>query len=132
MGISRAWFLILRLAAAGRAWYRFGMNDPALPDAEQLRALVAEIAAAFMPFGKYGPAHFPPEGCPVMDLPLEYLAWFQMKGFPKGKLGRLMEQSFLLRTSGLDDLFAPFRQARGGRATGKKRPRVYRFTDSES
>lgn len=108
------------------------MNDPALPDAEQLRALVVEIAAAFMPFGKYGPARFPPEGCPVMDLPLEYFAWFQMKSFPKGRLGYLMEQCFLLRTSGFDDLFAPFRKARGGRATGKKRPRVYRFTDSES
>ena len=29
-----------------------------------------------MPFGKYGPLHFPPRGVPLYDLPVEYLAWF--------------------------------------------------------
>ena len=78
------------------------MNDPEIPDAEDLRKLVEEIAQTHIPFGMYGPAKYPPKGCPLMDVPQEYLAWFQAKGFPKGKLGRLMEQCLLLKGNGLD------------------------------
>ena len=81
------------------------MNDPEIPDAEDLRKLVEEIAQTHIPFGMYGPAKYPPKGCPLMDVPQEYLAWFQAKGFPKGKLGRLMEQCLLLKGNGLDSLF---------------------------
>ena len=95
------------------------MNDPEIPDAEDLRKLVEEIAQTHIPFGMYGPAKYPPKGCPLMDVPQEYLAWFQAKGFPKGKLGRLMEQCLLLKGNGLDSLFDPFRKANGGR---KKTP----------
>lgn len=56
-----------------------------------------------------------------MDVPQEYLAWFQAKGFPKGKLGRLMEQCLLLKGNGLDPLFDPFRKA-NGRTDEEKRP----------
>ena len=90
------------------------MNDPEIPDAEDLRKLVEEIAQTHIPFGMYGPAKYPPKGCPLMDVPQEYLAWFQAKGFPKGKLGRLMEQCLLLKGNGLDSLFDPFRKANGG------------------
>lgn len=85
------------------------------PDADALRALLAEIAAMHMPYGKYGPETYPPDGCPLMDLPTEYLDWFSMHAWPKGKLGRLMEQTLLIKNSGLDCLFAPFRAAAGGR-----------------
>lgn len=55
-----------------------------------------------------------------MDLPTEYLDWFWQHGWPKGKLGRLMEQTLLIKNSGLDRLFEPFRAAAGGR---RKYPR---------
>ncbi|MBE6435224.1 MAG: DUF3820 family protein [Akkermansia sp.] len=91
------------------------MQDAAIPSADDLRALLAEIAAMHMPYGMYGPANYPPEGCPLMDLPTEYLDWFWQRGWPKGKLGRLMEQTLLIKNSGLDALFEPFRRAQGGR-----------------
>ena len=102
------------------------MNDPEIPDAENLRKLVEEIAQTHIPFGMYGPAKYPPKGCPLMDVPQEYLAWFQAKGFPKGKLGRLMEQCLLLKGNGLDSLFDPFRKANGGTKKNARR-RVWDF-----
>lgn len=103
------------------------METPELPDGKKLKELLEQIAATHMPFGKYGPAQFPPKGCPIMDMPVEYLTWFKERGFPKGKLGMLMEQCWLIRANGLDALFDPFRQQNGGRATAKKRPRTYNF-----
>ena len=52
------------------------MQEAPIPTAEDLRALLAEIAAMHMPYGMYGPDNYPPEGCPLMDLPTEYLDWF--------------------------------------------------------
>lgn len=91
------------------------MEDAPIPSAEDLRALLVDIAAAHMPYGMYGPQTFPPDGCPLMDLPTEYLDWFWQRGFPKGKLGYLMEQCLLIKNAGLDRLFEPFRTAAGGR-----------------
>ncbi|MGN0868780.1 MAG: putative quorum-sensing-regulated virulence factor [Akkermansia sp.] len=91
------------------------MEDAPTPTAEDLRALLADIAAAHMPYGMYGPQTFPPDGCPLMDLPTEYLDWFWQRSFPKGKLGYLMEQCLLIKNAGLDRLFEPFRAAAGGR-----------------
>lgn len=79
-----------------------------------MRVLLADISEAYMPFGKYGPDNYPPKGCPITDLPSEYLEWFSLRGWPKGKLGHLMEQTFLIKNSGLDFIFDPFRKARGG------------------
>lgn len=91
------------------------MQEIPLPSAEELQALLGDIASATMPYGMYGPKTYPPKGCPLMDLPAEYLDWFQQKGWPKGKLGKLMEQTLLIKNSGLDRLFAPYRAAQGGR-----------------
>ena len=91
------------------------MQDAPIPSADELRALLAEIAAMHMPYGMYGPGNYPPDGCPLRDLPSEYLDWFWQRGWPKGKLGQLMEQTFLIKNSGLDSLFEPFRKAAGGR-----------------
>ena len=50
----------------------------------QMQKDLAEIGRTYMPFGKYGPAHYPPNGLPIYDLPAEYLMWFANKGgFPK-------------------------------------------------
>ena len=50
-----------------------------------------------MPFGKY-------QGYRLVDLPEEYLFWFQKKGFPDGELGRLMAFCLELKIEGLDGL----------------------------
>ncbi|RYD36200.1 MAG: hypothetical protein EOP86_06620, partial [Verrucomicrobiaceae bacterium] len=58
---------------------------------QNLAEILQAIAVMHMPFGKYGPQHYPPNGLPLHQLPAEYLIWFRQKGFPKGKLGRLLE-----------------------------------------
>lgn len=91
------------------------MEDVPLPSADELKALLQEIANTCMPYGMYGPKTYPPRGCPLMDLPTEYLDWFWQRGWPRGRLGYLMEQTLLIKNSGLDHLFHPYRAARGGR-----------------
>ena len=84
-------------------------------DRDDFRALLEEIGQAHMPFGKFGPADYPPHGVPLIDLPPEYLAWFKERGFPKGRLGELMEMVFEVKQCGADGVFAPIRQKNGGR-----------------
>ena len=98
------------------------MENVPIPGANELRELLVQIAEMHMPFGMYGSTRFPPKGCPISDLPAEYLDWFSQRGWPKGKLGYLMQQTFLIKNSGLDHLFTPFREARGGfrKYPGKK------------
>ena len=91
------------------------MSDFTEIDREDFRNLLEEIARVHMPFGKFGRKEYPPTGVPLMDLPIEYLAWFSERGFPKGRLGELMAQVWTIKSVGMDALFDPFRQARGGR-----------------
>ncbi len=75
-----------------------------------------EIGRTSMPFGKFGPAHFPPRGVPIYDLPVEYLGWFAVKaGFPKGRLGQLLEMVYHMKVEGLDHVFDGHRSKAGGR-----------------
>ncbi len=95
---------------------------------EDFRDLLAEIGRARMPFGKYGRGAFPPAGAPLMDLPVEYLVWFKMRGFPKGRLGELMAEVCAIKEAGMDTVFDPMRKALGGRfPLREKRPRERRF-----
>jgi uncharacterized protein (DUF3820 family) len=80
-----------------------------------LAADLADISRIHMPFGKYGPDHFPPSGVPLYDLPLEYHVWFERHGFPKGRLGELLRILHQLKTDGCDEVFDEFRRRRGGR-----------------
>ena len=89
-------------------------------DEERLRdfmaADLADIATVRMPFGKFGPAHFPPRGVPLYDLPVEYLAWFARKDcFPKGRLGELLRIVHQMKVDGLDEIFDQLRRRAGGR-----------------
>ena len=80
-----------------------------------------EIGSSFMPFGKYGPDHFPPRGVPLYDVPLEYLEWFRRRGFPQGRLGDLLKVLHQLKTDGCDEFFDEFRRKRGGRTRLRER-----------
>lgn len=51
-----------------------------------------------MPFGKY-------KDTLVCDLPVSYLEWFLRKGgFPKGKLGILLETVYEIKLNGLEEI----------------------------
>ena len=56
-----------------------------------------ELAHYKMPFGKY-------KGEYLVDIPEYYYTWFSQKGFPQGKLGRLMEEMREIKINGLEDL----------------------------
>lgn len=88
----------------------------------KMRADLEEIGRTRMPFGRFGPAHFPPNGVPLYDLPAEYLAWFASKGgFPRGRLGKLMEMVYQMKVDGSDMVFDPFRKRAGGRTNLRDR-----------
>ncbi|MGL6162013.1 DUF3820 family protein [Microbulbifer sp.] len=61
-----------------------------------------DIARMPMPFGKYA-------GRPLIDLPEAYLLWFANKGFPEGRLGRLMALALEVKTLGLEGLIEPLK-----------------------
>ena len=97
-------------------------------DREDFRNLLLEIGGKRMPFGKFGIKAYPPAGVPIMDLPIEYLAWFKERGFPKGRLGELLEQVFEIKAAGMDMVFDPLRTANGGRYPLREaRTRQHRF-----
>ena len=56
-----------------------------------------------MPFGKY-------KGRLICDLPVSYLEWFNRKGFPKGKLGMLLQTMYEIKLNGLDSLLSPIKE----------------------
>src|SRR6186713_642238 len=97
-------------------------NDIAQRMAEDLAA----IERMRMPFGKFGPQHFPPHGVPIFDLPVEYLAWFARKGFPKGRLGELLKIVHQMKVDGSDFAFDPMRKRKGGRTKlREEKPKVW-------
>ena len=56
-----------------------------------------KLAHTKMPYGKY-------EGRYLIDLPEYYVVWYHNKGFPKGKLGDMLNQVYELKLNGLEDL----------------------------
>ena len=63
------------------------------------------LANMTMPFGKY-------QGKVLMDLPEEYLLWFQGKGFPQGRLGQLLGLCLEVKINGLEGVLEPMRNKR--------------------
>lgn len=61
-----------------------------------------DIARQKMPFGKY-------EGRLIVDLPEEYLLWFNHKGWPEGKLGRWLQLSLEVKVNGLEKIVEPLK-----------------------
>ena len=70
------------------------MNKLIQPEREAFIAL----ATTKMPFGKY-------KGLRLVDLPERYLVWFSQKGFPKGKLGEMLQAVYEIKLNGLEYLF---------------------------
>ena len=104
------------------------MSDFTEIDREDFRNLLAEIGQTHIPFGKFGIKAYPPAGVPIIDLPNEYLAWFHERGYPKGRLGELMAHVCEIKEVGMDSVFDPLREARGGRfRLQPKRPRSFDF-----
>jgi hypothetical protein len=97
------------------------------PDLQaQMARDLADIEHMCMPFGKFGPASFPPRGCPLYDLPAEYLAWFARsgQGWPKGRLGQLLQMVYQMKVDGSDLIaFEPMRRRAGGRTELRQKKR---------
>lgn len=90
----------------------------------KMRETLETIVVTHMPFGKYGPDHFPPNGLPIDELPAEYLIWFQNKGgFPKGKLGFLLAAVLEIKQTGAEVVFEKFRKAQGRQRTPLRQSR---------
>lgn len=100
-------------------------------DREDFRSLLGEIFEAYMPFGLFGPKSYPPRGVPLTDLPPEYLQWFRERGWPKGRLGELMQAVSDIKAVGGDFIFEPMRQKRGGRMRLQKRRNRTDFSEEE-
>jgi uncharacterized protein (DUF3820 family) len=88
--------------------------------AARIQSELAEIARTHMPFGRYGPEHFPPRGVPIYDLSAEYLNYFAVKGFPKGRLGELLRIVYQMKADGADAAFDAARERAGGRTVFRK------------
>ncbi|MBE7441973.1 MAG: DUF3820 family protein [Flavobacteriales bacterium] len=65
--------------------------------------ILLELITTQMPFGKY-------KGWLICNLPEFYLVWFKQKGFPKGKLGILLETMMEIRINGLEELLIPLKE----------------------
>ena len=62
-----------------------------------------ELVTMQMPFGKY-------KGTLLCDIPVFYLEWFRRKGFPKGKLGVLLETIYEIKLNGREELLEPLKR----------------------
>jgi uncharacterized protein len=64
--------------------------------------LLLQLVSMKMPFGKY-------KGTLLCNLPVSYLEWFNRKGFPKGKLGILLQTLYEIKLNGLEYLLQPLK-----------------------
>lgn len=75
------------------------MQETQQPNAE----LLLQLVKMKMPFGKY-------KDTVLCDLPVSYLEWFARKGFPKGKLGMLLQTIYEIKLNGLEGLLKPLKK----------------------
>ena len=73
--------------------------DLSQPNPELLR----ELVTMRMPYGKY-------KDRLLCDMPMHYLEWLNREGFPKGKLGVLLETMYVIQLNGLSYLLDPLKK----------------------
>jgi uncharacterized protein (DUF3820 family) len=61
---------------------------------------LVKLANTRMPFGKYANRL-------LIDLPEPYVVWFKQKGFPKGELGKMLEEIYEIKSNGLEHILQP-------------------------
>lgn len=66
-------------------------------------AILLELVRMKMPFGKY-------KDWVICKLPESYLVWFNRKGYPKGKLGILLQTMYEIKLNGLEELLTPLQK----------------------
>ena len=71
-------------------------NNSFGPDPKHLE----ELANYRMPFGKY-------KNKLLVNIPEPYYVWFKQKGFPEGKLGKLLQEMHEIKVNGLEELLRP-------------------------
>lgn len=67
------------------------------------KSILTDLVKVKMPYGRF-------KDRLISDLPVSYLEWFQRKGFPKGRLGELLENAFVIKSNGLEYLLKPLRK----------------------
>lgn len=70
--------------------------------------MLLDIIKTKMPFGKY-------KGSVLRCLPVGYLEWFSVRGFPKGKLGRKLLVLYEIKLNGLDSLLTAIEKELSGK-----------------
>jgi uncharacterized protein len=72
------------------------MNKP--EECQPNPEILIELANTRMPFGKY-------KDYRLIDLPEPYVVWYSQKGFPRGKLGQMLQMVYEIKANGLEYLF---------------------------
>ena len=62
--------------------------------------ILIEITSMTMPYGKY-------KGVLLAKLPEPYLVWCHQNGYPKGRLGVLLQTLYEIKLNGLEYLLKP-------------------------
>lgn len=62
---------------------------------EPEKEFLIQLAHTKMPYGKYKNKY-------LIDLPEYYVVWYHNKGFPKGKLGLMLQSVYELKLNGLE------------------------------
>jgi uncharacterized protein (DUF3820 family) len=76
-------------------------QTPLSPDPD----FMLDLVHTRMPFGRYA-------GRRLIDLPEPYLVWFAGRGFPEGRLGRMLQSVYEIKVNGLEHLLEPLRNAK--------------------
>ncbi|MCD8452868.1 DUF3820 family protein [Tenacibaculum finnmarkense genomovar ulcerans] len=66
------------------------------------KQFLIDTAQMRMPFGKY-------KGYYLDDLPEHYIVWYKNKGFPAGKIGKMMGLVYEMQLNGLEDILRKIR-----------------------